>query len=331
MTEIIPGIYQLKVPIPNNPLEYTNVYLVWGNDGHLLIDTGVNTPEAFQSLKKQLAEIGVDFQGISQIVVTHVHGDHYGLADKIRALSQAKLAFHDKEKSLIYPEFGTVVEMFHQIDQMLRSNGMPARELAGPGLSSDGMQRFSPPTPPDITFDDQETISTGVFDLQVIWTPGHSPGHICLYQPTQKLLFSGDHILPVITPNISLRPQSSPNPLGEFIQSLRKVEQLDVKLVLPAHEQIFTDLPKRVKEIIDHHKRRSGEIMATIRTGPKTAYEISMEVTWMPELGGVPFMELAPWDRRSAVSETLAHLESMRADGKIETVHKNSITYYQRI
>jgi glyoxylase-like metal-dependent hydrolase (beta-lactamase superfamily II) len=208
---------------------------------------------------------------------------------------------------------------------------MPARELGNFGLSSDSMQRFSPPTPPDVTFHDHETVSTGVFDLQVVWTPGHSPGHICLYQPTQKILFSGDHILPIITPNISLRPQSSPNPLGEFIQSLRKVEQLDVKLVLPAHEQIFTDLPKRVEEIIDHHEHRSGEIMATMRTGPKTAYEISKEVTWMPELGGVPFMELALWDRRSAVSETLAHLESMRADGKLETVQKNSIIYYKRI
>jgi glyoxylase-like metal-dependent hydrolase (beta-lactamase superfamily II) len=329
MAEIIPDIYQLKVPIPFNPLEYTNVYLLKGNDGYLLIDAGVNTPEALQSVKRQLAEIRVNFKDISHIIITHVHGDHYGLAGKLKELSQAKLAFHQLEKNMIYPAYGNAIEFFRQGDQWLQSNGVPTRELPLPQPTLSGMQRFSPPALPDITFQGGETLSAGGLSLQVVWTPGHSPGHICLYDTQRKVFFSGDHILPVITPNISLRLPSAGNPLGDFIQSLNKVKALDVNLVLPAHEQIFYNLSTRVEEIIEHHQHRNQEILDTLETRPKTAYEISAEITWMPELGGVKFHDLAVWDRRMAVSETLAHLEALRRDGVISQFPRDGITYYR--
>lgn len=330
MPEIIPGIYQLQLPIPNNPLEYTNIYLVQGDDGHLLIDAGWNSEKALQSLKKQLAEIGIDFKDISQILVTHAHFDHYGLADRIRQLSQAKIILHYLEKNLIDTSYLNIDEFLRQTEQWLRINGVPANELPIPRPASIGMKKFSAPTLPDTTLRGGETISTGVFSFQVLWTPGHSPGHICLYEPKQKILFSGDHILPIITPNISLQPQSSINPLGDFINSLNMVKQLDVNLVLPAHEHLFTGLQARVEEIIQHHQQRNSEILEAIKAEPKTAYQISTEVTWMPALGGVSFQNLAPWDRRMAVSETLAHLESMRVDGRIDKFPRDSIIYYQR-
>ena len=101
MDEIVSGIYQLKIPIPNNPLEYTNIYLLKGDDGHLLIDTGWNDEAAFQSLSNQLDEIGVDFKKISQIIGTHAHFDHYGLVGKLKELSQAKIALHRLDKDLL--------------------------------------------------------------------------------------------------------------------------------------------------------------------------------------------------------------------------------------
>jgi glyoxylase-like metal-dependent hydrolase (beta-lactamase superfamily II) len=164
----------------------------------------------------------------------------------------------------------------------------------------------------------------------VVWTPGHSPGHICLYDAQRKVFFSGDHILPVITPNISLRLPSAGNPLGDFINSLNKVKNLDVRLVLPAHEQIFTNLSTRVEEIIEHHRQRTGEILSTLNARPKTAYEVSAEIIWMPEFGGVKFQDLAVWDRRMAVSETLAHLEALRIEGIISQFSQDGIIYYQR-
>ena len=107
------------------------------------------------------------------------------------------------------------------------------------------------------------------------------------------------------------------------------VKQLDVNLVLPAHEHIFTGLQTRVDEIIQHHGQRNSEILETINAEPKTAYQISAEITWMPELGGVRFQNLAPWDKRMAVLEALAHLESMRVDGKVDKFFRDGIIYYQ--
>ena len=330
MTEVSPGIYQLKLPIPNNPLEYTNIYLVRGDAEHLLIDAGWNSEEALQSLKKQLAEIGINFKDISQIIVTHIHADHYGLVGKLKRLSQAKIGFHYLEENLIAPRYINVEETLRQAEQWFHKNGVPAHELPISQMATAAMRRFTTPTLPDITLRGGETVSTGVFNLQVLWTPGHSPGHICLYEPTQKILFAGDHVLPVITPNVSLQPQSKNNPLGDFLNSLNTVKQLEVNLILPAHEHLFTDLQTRVDEITWHHQQRNLEILEAIKAETKTAYQISTEITWMPEFGGVRFQDLAPWDKRMAISETLAHLEAMRIDRRVDKFPRNSIIYYQQ-
>ena len=330
MTEIRTGIYQLRLPIPNNPLGYTNTYLLQGDGEFLLIDTGVNTEEALQSLKNQLDEIGIEVKDISQIIVTHGHGDHYGLAGRLRQLSQAKIMLHYLDENLINSRELNIDEFLRQSEQWLHINGMPANELTIPQAAFIGMRGASTPTLPDITLRGGETISIGIFNLQVLWTPGHSPGHVCLYEPDQKIFFSGDHVLPVITPNISLQPQSNNNPLGDFINSLNLVKQLDVNLVLPAHEQIFTDLKTRTEEIIWHHNLRNSEILEAIKAEPQTAYQISHNITWMPEMGGVSFQDLAPWDKRMAVSETLAHLEAMRVDGRVNKSTSDSIIYYQQ-
>ncbi len=330
MTEIRPGIHQLKIPIPDNPLENTNTYLVRGDGENLLIDTGWNNEEAFQALKRQLTEIGINFTDITRIIVTHAHGDHYGLTGRLKQVSPATLSLHYLEKEFLAPRFQNMEEFLLQTDQWLKSNGVPASELPAPRAAFGGARRPGMPAVPDNTLSDADTITIGSFSLQVVWTPGHSPGHICLYEPNQKILFSGDHVLPVITPNVSLQPHADNNPLGDFLNSLNKVKQLDTRLVLPAHEHIFTDLPARIDEIVQHHRHRNSEILETIKSAPKTAYQISTVITWMPELGGVRFRDLAPWDKRMAVSETLAHLEALRGDRTVAKSHRAGIVYYQQ-
>jgi glyoxylase-like metal-dependent hydrolase (beta-lactamase superfamily II) len=331
LKEIIPGIYQIQVPIPNNPLEYTNTYLIRENNECLLIDAGSDNEKALDSFAKQLAETGTKFKDIKQIIVTHLHRDHYGLAGKLQQLSQAKIALHHRGKELIILQNTDMRKLLNHIRQWQLVNGVPAREF--PEFNEETLRNidFVPLASPDIILHGGETISAGVFNFQVLWTPGHSPGHICLYEPEQKILFSGDHILPIITPNVSLQPQHGDNPLGDFLSSLDRVKQLEVKLILPAHEHIFTDLPTRIEELFQHHRQRKADILATIKAKAKTAYQISLEIIWMPELGGVRGQDLAPLDRRMAVLETLAHLESMRADGEVDKFSQNGIIYYQCI
>jgi glyoxylase-like metal-dependent hydrolase (beta-lactamase superfamily II) len=328
MTEIIPGIHRLQIPIPDNPLGYTNTYLVRGNNENLLIDPGVNTDEALSSLKKGLSEIGIGFEDVTKILATHFHGDHYGLASRVKKFSQAKTLLHQLDRDFIQLASLDFEKRFQQAEHWLRINGAPNSEL--PQMQM--LQRISRPTTlplPDVALQGDETLSIDSFNFKVLWTPGHSPGHISLYEPTREIFFSGDFILPVITPNISRQPQPGLNPLGDYLNSLNKVKDLEVTIVLPGHESPFSDLQKRIKELFEHHERRKSEILETIKSRPKTAYEIAEGVTWMIDFGGVSFQELAYFDKRMAVMETLAHLESMRQDEKITKLTKNDIIHYQ--
>ena len=144
-------------------------------------------------------------------------------------------------------------------------------------------------------------------------------------------MFSGDHVLPVITPNIGLPPGSEGNPLGDFVASLKKIRDLPCETVLPAHEAIFHDLPKRIDEILHHHEVRNQEIIAAFKSSPMTAYQLSGHITWMPSLGGVKFHSLMPGDKRAAVSETLAHLRAMELGGRVKSSTHDGIIHYEKV
>ena len=332
MTEVEPEIriHRLQTPIPDRAREYVNAYLVEGDrdNGHLLIDTGWNTEEAFDALKKQLAEIGINPEDISQIVVTHVHPDHYGLAGKLKHLFYAKLALHNLEKDFIESRYINMDELLQQIEHLLQTNGTPSDESTKLQRASLPLVKFVTPVLPDVTLHGDETITTSYFSFKVLRTPGHASGHICLYEPTRKILFSGDHVLPTITPHVGLHPQSSTNPLGDYLDSLNRLKQLDVKLVLPGHGQPFTAFKPRIEEIIQHHQQRNSEIMSALKASPKTAYQVATEITWMQRASGADWDTLSPWNKRMAVLETLSHLEAMKTAGQVDKFTRGDIIYY---
>ena len=329
MTEVTPGIHWLKLPITirDTSLTHVNAYLVQGDDGYLLVDAGWNTSEVFDSLQKQLAEIGAEIKDISQIVVTHIHPDHYGLAGRIKQLANAKLALHDVEKGLIASRYINTNKLLEQIARWLDINGVPPDELPHIRDATLGLEQFVTPAYPDVTLHGGETISTGMFTFQVLWTPGHSAGHICLYEPEKKVLISGDHILPKITSNISRHPQSGENPLGRYLNSLNSLKQLDIELILPGHESPFAELEPRIDELIQHHEQRNLEILATTKGEPKTAYQIVKELTWG---GGTGWQDMPFFHKRLAIFETLAHLELMTINGQTGKLSRDSIIYYRQ-
>lgn len=334
MTEVEPEIriHRLQLPFPDSPLEYVNAYLVEGDkdNGALLIDTGWDTEEAFDALKKQLAEIGIKPEDISQIVVTHVHPDHYGLAGKLKRLFNAKLALHNLEQDFIESRYIKMDELLQQIEHLLQANGTPSDESTKLQRASLPLVKFVTPVLPDVTLHGDETITTGYSSFKVLWTPGHASGHICLYEPDKKILLAGDHVLPTITPHVGLHPQSSNNPLGDYLDSLNGLKQLDVKLVLPGHGQPFTTFKARIEEIIQHHQQRNSEILSALKASPKTAYQIASEITWLHNVKGISWDKLSPWNKRMAVLETLAHLEAMKITGKLEKSTRNDIIYYSK-
>lgn len=326
--EIAPGIHQLKVPIPDNPLGNLNCYLVKGKDGWLMVDTGWYTPDAYEALKSGLKSLGLATTDIATIVVTHLHPDHFGLAGRIKASSpKTQLFMHHWDADLIESRYIKFAELRKEIAALLRRHGTPEPDVAQLQSASMPTLQYVIVTLPDKTLYGGETISTGIYDLEVIWTPGHSPGHICLYEPKNRLLFSGDHILPEVTPNISYNPQSGDNPLGDFLYAVRKIQNLPVAKVLPAHERIFTDLRGRIDQIIEHHASRKGEILRVITPEPHHAYYISSLMTWnLPDLTWSRFPAL---HRRLAVLETVAHLESMRWEGTVTKITTDGVTTYR--
>jgi len=329
MIEVTPGIYRMPLPLPVSNLSHINTYLVKGNNGYLLVDTGWNTEEAFASLKKQLGEIGINGREISRIVVTHTHPDHYGMAGKLKELYGATLYFHHLEKDVIESRYIAMDELLQEISQWLKGNGVPPDRLAELQQASLPMLKFVTPTMPDTTLYGGETITCGDFNFNILPTPGHAPGHICLYEPAKKILLSGDHILPTITPHVGMHPQSGSNPLGDYLDSINNLKRLDVDLVLPGHEQPFTGFQERIEGITLHHRLRNAEIMAALGYDSRTAFQLTTGITWLHDVNGVGWYKLGNWDKRMAILETLAHLEAMRAKGELDKFNRDGIRYYR--
>ena len=324
--EVLSGLYQLKVPIPNNPIGYVLPYLIPGDDGYTLVDSGWNTPEAFAALEAELKEVGVSFEQIKRLLVTHVHPDHYGLAGKIKEICGAEVIVHQRERDFIRSRYRQPEQLLERMANWLIENGVPEDEMPDMQQSSMPARAFVVPVDPDTVLWGGETLDFGVYRFEVFWTPGHSPGHICFYERAQRVLLTGDHVLPTVTPNVSLHPQQQGNPLGDYLASLERLMPLEVEEVLPAHEYSFPDLQGRLREIIDHHDTRLDEMLAIVGDDGATAYDVASGIIWTTGT----FDSFSHWTRRAAISETLAHLEYMVYQGRLHQTKENGIIRYER-
>lgn len=314
MEQVIPGIWQLKVPIPNNPIGYVLPYLIEGErDSYILIDAGWNHPDSWQALTQELLAAGADLQKLRRCIVTHVHPDHYGLAGRVKDEAGAEIVLHEKDRAFIESRYRHPERLLQSLSDWLATHGVPPEEVQALRDASLPARRFVVPCDPDTTVQGGETITIGRFTLEVIWTPGHSPGHICFYERKQKLVFTGDHVLPTITPNVSLHPEQTGNPLGEYLSALQRLKGLEARKALPAHEYMFDDLQGRIQAIEKHHEERLQEMMRAFDGEAKTAYQIAARIGWATGA----FATFSPWMKRAAIGETLAHLEYLAIEGHL--------------
>lgn len=186
---------------------------------------------------------------------------------------------------------------------------------------------------PDRVLEGGERISTGVFEFDVIWTPGHSAGHIALYEPREKILIAGDHILPGITPNIGLYPDDQvDNPLGRYITSLKEFRHLEVEIVLPGHEQPFSGalgLRDRIDELCYHHELRKATILEALNRKSRTAHAVASDLPWVVDEREINFSSLSYFDKRLALLETLAHLALLESEGRVEKKTSKEMVLYE--
>jgi glyoxylase-like metal-dependent hydrolase (beta-lactamase superfamily II) len=327
--EILPGIHQLKLPFPLQLDQLAvNAYLIQGDKGWMLVDTGWNTNQAFSAMERQLREIGLGFENIALILITHFHPDHYGLAGRLVQASNAKVALHHIEKDFIDSRYMNMHGLLDQTAGILRTNGVPEKDLPRLQKASLGVRQYVSPVSPEVVLQGGEVINQGPFQFEVVWTPGHSPGHVCLLERSRKVLISGDHVLPATFPNVGLHSQSGPDPLPNYLRSLRAMEGLDVDLVLPAHEHVFSGLKPRVQEILHHHDERKKAIVTALSEGPQTAYEVSLKIPWIVNGITMSFSQLQALDRRLAVMSAMAHLEPLHSEGTAEKTQRDGVIVY---
>jgi glyoxylase-like metal-dependent hydrolase (beta-lactamase superfamily II) len=326
--EIVQGVHQIKLPLPAGALDHNNAYLIEGSNGNLLIDTGFDTPEAFAALRDGLRFSGFGFKDITQIVVTHIHPDHYGLADKLKQMSGAKVSLSEVEAKFIDSRYVKTDALLKKVRSLFKSNGVPEEDLTELSDASMAVRQFVGVVPPDIKLKNGDKITVDSSEFKVVLTPGHSPGHICLYEPKRKLFFSGDHILPDIFPHVGLHPQSGENPLGDFFNSLEVLANLEVSFIFPGHGSVFSGFKLRLGDLYRHHEQRQLAIKRIIEDDMKTAYQIATEIPWMPGGEAVSFDKLSAFDKRLAVMETLAQLKLLMIEGKAEKVVKENIDIY---
>lgn len=246
------------------------------------------------------------------------------MAGRLKRIAGCDVVIHEKDADVITTRYLAPRTLTDDMGNFMALNGVPRMETPAMASGSMGMLDKVAAVPADKEVKGSETLRVGSFYFQVIWTPGHSPGHICLYEPNHKVLLTGDHILPTITPNVSIHIQTHGSPLGDYMRSLEKLENLDVKYVLPAHEFDIKDLKKRVREIEAHHDERLAEMVRCVDRGGSTAWEVAGRVQWATGM----LADFEPWMQRAAVGETLVRLEYLFEQGQLAKVMRDKTMYW---
>ena len=316
--EVLPGIHRIEVPLPRNPLKAINSYMVRGRDRFLVVDTGMNRPECLNVMRASLEALSVDLSR-TDFFVTHGHSDHIGLVSALKT-----------EGSHV---FLNPVEAAHVLDPDLWSGLAAAARTHGfpdPGAAIDthpGRRYLFTGRPNFTHLQEGDTLPVGRYIFRCVATPGHTPGHLCLYEAEAKVLFSGDHILDTITPNISGWGREG-DPLGEFLESLEKIAAYDIRLILPGHRNLILNHHRRIAELKEHHRRRIREVMDILGREEQTAYQAASRMTWD--------IDCARWEdfpipqKWFATGEALAHLLHLERAGRVKKRWREGTVYFSR-
>lgn len=308
------GVYQLKLPVPL-PLKFVSVYLIEGDNGWTVVDTGFEYPETYEVWERGAAAVGCDLdRDVARIVVTHFHPDHLGGARWLQERSGAPVYMLEEEITQSRDIWGGGQNTGPFVEHLVL-HGMPRADAD----SAASKMRAGLKLPEEmLPLNAGEKLDLGESSARIIHAPGHADNQLMLHDEQRKILYAADHILLKITPNIGLWPESRPHPLSRYLDSIESIRGLDVDLVLPGHGPIFHDLDGRINELALHHEERLDVMLATLSEGPKTSFEVSRLV-----FRGA----LSLYQRCFALTETLAHLDLLVLRGRAELFEDENVLF----
>lgn len=304
--EICRNLFRIEVPLPDSPLKSLNSYVIKGKDRNLVIDTGFNRNTCLKAMQTGLNTLGIDLFR-TDFFITHLHADHYGLVSRL-ATGTSQIFFSRPDAEIMESWEG-----FEPMIAFAGKNGFPENELRTAIEQHPGNRFGSDWIPAFHILADGNRIDVGEYGFECVETPGHTLGHICLYEPGHRLLIAGDHILGDITPNIQCWSDTE-NPLRHYLESLDKVRRLAVDMVLPGHRSLFPNCTQRILELEKHHEQRLYEVQKILDDTPLTAYAVASRMTWDIRGTWEKFPVAQKW---FATGEALSHLRYLEEEGII--------------
>lgn len=315
--EVAPGLIRVTLPVPFE-LGGVHTYVLEGRDRAVLVDCGPRMPGAVEALGAGLAALGISWDRITGLLLTHWHMDHAGNAAEVRRRSGCWVAIHEddaRENSRYHCDPDLMlgdVRFFLS----LGATEEEAREMVEAPRAFEGMTE---PFPVDRPLRDGQQLLLNQRSCRVVWTPGHTPGHICLWDEGAGLALVGDHVLDPITPNISFLPGAE-DPLGDYRGSLQRLAGLSARRLLPAHGGPIEDPLGRIQAIQEHHQQRERAAYEAVAAGAETPAEVARVL-----FGD----DHPPLTWRLALLEALAHIEALVAAGELDRVRYTPVRRYR--
>ncbi len=319
------NIYRIEIPLPKNPLKALNSYFIRGGERNLLIDTGFNQDECRTAMDQAIKELGFSMDN-TDIFITHIHSDHSGLAGYLAGPETQVYTGEYTKEGLCGSS-----RMFDYFGDLIKQSGLMEMGLTSDTSIHPGYRYRTVPVSNVTVIHDGDVIKVGDFSLQCINTTGHAPDHMCLYDKTHKILFSGDHILGGITPNNTIWgvPWTiQVDYLAEYFKSLAIINDLDIELTLPSHRGTLTDCYQRIEELKRHHDNRLNNILDILGNESMTGAEVASKMNWDIDIKSWEQFPMA--QKLFAAGEALSHLTNLMFKGVINKRLQNEVVYYQK-
>ncbi|GAB3559828.1 MBL fold metallo-hydrolase [Spelaeicoccus albus] len=313
-------VWSVPVDFHGSPVRYTSCYLVTNDAGHcVVIDPGWDSRHGWGQFTDGLATAGIALSSVVGVVSTHLHPDHLGMVKRLVDETGAWFGMHPADAEVLDGGFDAVDEARATDRAWLDSFGVPDSWLDALTAQSAIVELLSNLARPTVLLNDGDELQLPGRRLRVIATPGHTAGHICLVDDDSEVIFTGDHVLPRITPNVGLSSlDTGRNPLREYFSSLEPMPLWDGFEVCPAHEYRFTGLAERAEQLALHHEERAGEILAVLAGRDATVWQIAENISWSRGWSSLDGLNL-----RSALAETGAHVEYLAGTGKVDWTAAN--------